>query len=643
MAHHRFRILPAEGPADIRSGLSAVMAERPDRLGERDGIAVRFVREPDAGGRRNLKVSCSAQQVEVRYATTIDAFRALGRLLGIPGDQPLAGFSERPRFTDMGVMVDASRNGVPHPEKVKELLRRFALMGLNQLVLYTEDTFEMPGHPFFGYLRGGYTQAELRDFNAHALALGIEIVPCMQTLGHLEQVLQWPAYATYRDTHDILLAEDEPTYAFIEEMILAAAKPLSSKRIYIGMDEAHGLGSGRYKKLHGAVAPFEILNRHLTRVRAICAKHGLQPIIASDMYFRLGSESGHYYDGTCVIPAKVKEAIPKDVRLTYWDYYHTTPAFYEDWIDRHRALGSEPLVWTGVWTWCRLWAHLRFSFEAIDACMRASKSKGIAEVTLCMWGDDGMESDLFSGLPGAQFFAEHGHADAVDERLLRANFRGTCGGDLDDWVRASDLDQLPGMKEDPTPEFAFGMETAPNIAKWILWQDPALSFADPQFDGKSYAAHYRTLAEDLDRAAGKPGGDRLRFPAQLARVLAIKCDLRRDLAARYHAGDKPGLKRLADGSLATLRTDVDRLWKLHRAMWLETYRPFGLEVVEQRYGGLRTRLETLSDRLGDYLAGRIEAVPEIAAPLHKIWDVKLDSLPEMMHLYHRLKSPSMMK
>ncbi|MBA3707269.1 MAG: beta-N-acetylhexosaminidase [Planctomycetes bacterium] len=641
MASHRFRITLDDVPSDLRDGLAAIMAERPDRFSARGGVAVSFVHHPGAGA-RHLAVTAAEKRIEIGYATIIDAFRALGRLLGVAGDAAIAGFTETPRCANLGVMLDASRNGVLHPERIHELLRRFALMGLNQCVLYTEDTFEVPGHPFFGYLRGGYMQAELRGFNAYARALGIELVPCMQTLGHLEQVLQWPAYAKYRDTHDILLAEDEPTYAFIEEMIIAAAKPLSSSRIYIGMDEAHGLGSGRYRKLHGHVAPFDILNRHLTRVRAICAKHGLQPVIASDMYFRLGSESGHYYDGTCVIPDAVKDAIPADVRLTYWDYYHTDPAFYEDWIDRHRALGSEPLVWTGVWTWCRLWAHLPFSFAAIDACMTAAKSKGIAEVTCCLWGDDGMESDVFSGLPGLQLFAEHGHADTVDQAQLRANFRGSCLAGFDDWVRASDLDRLPGMPEDATPEFAFGMETAPNIAKWLLWQDPALSFADPQFDGFACAAHYRALATDLDRSAARPGGARLGFPAQLARVLAIKCDLRRDLHARYRAGDRAGLQALALGALKALRGDVNELWKRHRAMWLDTYRPFGLEVIEQRYGGLLARLETLSDRLDDYLAQRIDAIPEIAVELRKIWDVKLDSLPEMMHLYQRLKSPSMM-
>lgn len=40
-------------------------------------------------------------------------------------------------------MIDCSRNGVLKIKKVKQLLCYMALMGLNMLQLYTEDTFEV--------------------------------------------------------------------------------------------------------------------------------------------------------------------------------------------------------------------------------------------------------------------------------------------------------------------------------------------------------------------------------------------------------------------------------------------------------------------------------------------------------------------
>jgi len=45
-------------------------------------------------------------------------------------------------------------------------------------------------------------------------------MPCIQTLGHLGQMLQWPKFGTLRDTAEVLLAESAETYAFIEKVSL---------------------------------------------------------------------------------------------------------------------------------------------------------------------------------------------------------------------------------------------------------------------------------------------------------------------------------------------------------------------------------------------------------------------------------------
>jgi hypothetical protein len=65
----------------------------------------------------------------------------------------------------------------------------------------------------------------------------IEVMPCIQTLGHLGQILQWPQYAHLRDNFEVLLAEYEPTYELLEKLISAATAPFRSKRIHLGMDE----------------------------------------------------------------------------------------------------------------------------------------------------------------------------------------------------------------------------------------------------------------------------------------------------------------------------------------------------------------------------------------------------------------------
>ena len=104
--------------------------------------------------------------------------------------------------------------------------------------------------------------------------------------------------------------------------IIKAAATRSLDRIHIGMDEAHNLGLGRYLKLNGYRRRFDIMCEHLDRVFDIVKKLGLEPMMWSDMFFRLGSKTGDYYDKEAAIPADIAKRIPGGLKLVYWDYYH---------------------------------------------------------------------------------------------------------------------------------------------------------------------------------------------------------------------------------------------------------------------------------------------------------------------------------
>ena len=93
--------------------------------------------------------------------------------------------------TSLGIMLDCSRNAVMKPEKVKEFAKLIAGMGYNMLQLYTEDTYEIKDEPFFGYMRGRYSQEELKDIDTYCQSIGVELVPCIQVLAHLNQITQW--------------------------------------------------------------------------------------------------------------------------------------------------------------------------------------------------------------------------------------------------------------------------------------------------------------------------------------------------------------------------------------------------------------------------------------------------------------------
>lgn len=86
-------------------------------------------------------------------------------------------------------------------------------MGMNVLMLYTEDTYEVPGEPYFGSYRGRYTKAEIQEMDAYASMFGIELVPCIQTLAHLHNALKWPGKMKLRIPRMFLLWEKKkPTH-----------------------------------------------------------------------------------------------------------------------------------------------------------------------------------------------------------------------------------------------------------------------------------------------------------------------------------------------------------------------------------------------------------------------------------------------
>ncbi len=87
--------------------------------------------------------------------------------------------NETPQFDTIGVSLDCSRNGVIKVSKVKEIIEILAVMGINLLALYTENTYEIQGEPYFGYMRGRYSHKELKELGLKKFSLHTGIIVIM--------------------------------------------------------------------------------------------------------------------------------------------------------------------------------------------------------------------------------------------------------------------------------------------------------------------------------------------------------------------------------------------------------------------------------------------------------------------------------
>lgn len=339
------------------------------------------------------EIMFSTNKCEIFYKTLSELNRAL---LYVASTDVEENIKEECSFRELGVLIDVSRNAVVKVETLKKFIRILSLLGYNFCGLYIEDTIKIKNEPYFGYLRGAFTEKEIKEIDEYAQKYEIELRPYIQTLAHLNQIVRYEEYQKIIDTDDILLVGDKRTEILLENLIGTIAQCFSSRKLNIGMDEAHMLGLGKYLNKNGYQNRQEIMRKHLEKVLEICRKYGFQVQMWSDMFFRLAFQ-GEYYSHDIKELENVE--IPPDVEIGYWDYYSIEKEHYESMIRNHKMLTENVAFIGSAWKWTGFIPHNRYSILNGKAALPICREQKIASVTLTCWGDDGAEASVFSILP----------------------------------------------------------------------------------------------------------------------------------------------------------------------------------------------------------------------------------------------------
>jgi hypothetical protein len=507
----------------------------------------------------------------------------------------------------LSVMIDCSRNSVMTVGALKKLINVLSRVGYSAVQLYCEDTYEVGGEPYFGYLRGRYSKAELKELDAYALKAGMELVPCVQTLAHLNALKRWPEYAPLFDCDDILLAGDERVYRLIERIFDTLAECFTSRSVNIGMDEAHMLGLGKYLDGHGYENRFDIMLKHLGRVNEIANKRGFSCMMWSDMFFRL-AQGGDYYAGGG-IDGEIRRKIPPNVKLIYWDYYADKESDYDGMIKAHLQFDSPTVFAGGAWTWAGLAPLNGVSIKRTDAAFAACRKNGIGEAILTMWGDNGGSCSPFSVLPALVAAAEFARGNR-DEQKIKARFSEAVGCDFDTFMLADLPNRVMGNADGGR---------AHNPSKYLLYNDCLLGAWDSAVeigDGDVYKKH----AAALRRAEKLPGYAFLFRPLRLlCEALYYKADLGARTRRLYRAGDKGGLSALIRDRYKPFIGKLNAFYDAFAAYWDALFKPHGFDAMDIRLGGLERRVKHAVRKLEAYISGAADSVPELDEELLDIF------------------------
>ncbi len=554
---------------------------------------------------RMLSISLNSNVATITYGDGYARFfRALAILTdAIRSEKNTLKITERPLFKTNGAMVDMSRNAVMNVKTLKAMFRKMALMGLNSYQLYVEDTYELEEYPYFGYMRGRYTKEELCELDSYARSLGIELIPCIQVLGHLATHLHWSAASAYKDTANALLVGADETYNLIDSMIKTLSECFTTRRVHIGMDETHDLGTGKYLDQFGYCERTKIFFEHLSRVSKIVEKYGFEAMMWSDMFFRLagkGIPNFEDYHIDVSFDENFINSVPKNIKQVFWDYYHSDENFYTVNIDKHRLLFGDNIAFAGgVWLWsghCPLYSEsLQNSLPALEAC----RKKGIKDVLATVWLN-GSESSLILSLLGLSWYADYDYKGEFAPESVKRCFEYSCGAKYDELIKCE------------LPEHPHGERFS--VTRSLLYNDPLIGLMDKHFEKIDTSAYYKNVTSQLNAMPNNLGifSPAVKVIRALSSLLENKANFGIRLKTAYDKDDRKVLTEIVS-ECDTVIKKLEYLRIEHRNAWMEYNKPFGWETHDIRYGGLIARFETAKERISDYLSGKISRIEELDA------------------------------
>lgn len=558
----------------------------------------------------DLIVAKNQNEVTIQYKKTNHFFRAIGWL---KRNENLATFKieEQSSFKNLAYLVDVARDAVPTIETLKRFSLKLALLGYSQLYLYLEDVISIKDEPYFGYLRGRYSKEEIRELDRYCSSLGIELIPAIQTLAHLNCIFKWPVYQQINDIGDILLVDDDRTNKLLENMFASLSEMFTSKIVHIGMDEAHLVGRGKYLDHHNFQKQYEIIGKQLSKVQQIAARHHFHLQMWSDMFFRMAFH-GQYYSKKGKIPQSIIDVVPDNVDQFYWDYVTSDKQMLDNMFQNHLLLKGETCFAAGAWKWNGLNPSNRFSIQTLNTQLKKCKDYHVDNVLLTGWADDGGEASLFSTFPTILYFAECAYGenlsvqslDKVSTSLFGVRFKEFLTCDL---IMVDKGEEICGYSR-----FNYS-----NLPKILLYNDPLSGPYDGIIKDHFKLDCLPALSRKIRRIANKQSDYSYYFQtlADLTSVLEFKAKLGLRLRKAYQSRDKETLKNIADRDINKLIRRLDRFYHSFYQQWHIENKSSGFGAHSLRIGGLRQRLLNIQFLIHDYLEGRKPIIEELEEDL----------------------------
>ena len=566
---------------------------RPQRLEVLGGAAASatepIVDEDPTLAAQGYVIDVGPNRTQIRHADEAGLRYALQTLAQLDEvDRPQVRIEDWPDFATRGFMLDISRDRVPTRATLERLVELIAAFRYNHLELYTEHTFEHPGHDAVWDSASPITPDDLRWLDGRCGEAGIELVANQNCFGHMERWLQHERYRDQAETPDgyelapgvvrppAVLEPTQDNAVFGLELVRNQTAHIASRTVNIGCDETFELGKGRTREAVQTRGREAVYAEHLTRLVGPLLDDGHRVLFWGDILEADPSLLASLPAGDLVPviwtyerPLDVDEAprLPEKVQAIVAELGIDPAGMSAGFGPRLASfadLGREFWVAPGTSSWNSLVGRIDNARANLADAATAGLAAGATGYLVTDWGDNGhlqpfsvsLGPALFGGAVSwcADSNADLDIAHVLDSRVF-GDEAGVLGGVLDtlgrQWSRTGQ-----------TAHNGSPLQAALCVAQFQF------VFGKPDIDATS------SVVDTIDAAIAAL--DRARPTCVDAEIVVREIELAARMA-RHGALRILARSGVPVGSDQELRAELAELIGEYREVWLERSRPGGLD------------------------------------------------------------------
>jgi hypothetical protein len=333
------------------------------------------------------------------------------------GSLPVCEIEDEPDFAMRGVMLDISRGKVPTLETLLGLVDVAVKLKLNTLMLYTEHIFRFRRHPTIGADASPLDAETLRKLDQYAAQHHVELVPCLQSLGHMDHILALPRYRELAETErGFTIAPTHPgSRALLRDLYDEYLPNFRSAFMNANCDEPFDLGLGQGKARSAELGPGGLYLEHVGELRELASRHGKRTMIWGDFV--------HAH------PKRIPE-IPDDIVMLDWWYeaeFGSGQGFDRVKVFKQNKL--EFLVCPGTSSWNCLFPRVDNSTRNIANWAAAGRKFGALGLINTDWGDWGHYNLLGNSWYAYAVGAQQSWSGDVDKKSFDRAFSARLFGE----------------------------------------------------------------------------------------------------------------------------------------------------------------------------------------------------------------------